>query len=260
MPSPFFAPVTIALAAVVIALAVIATTVLAIAATLVPSWLVSPLSPSSLAEVFIITLVALTLVALDPLAFFVALVAVVFTTLAVAIRRCLLPAANARPMAARLSSTDAGATAASCPPAELLLPLMALYFIMADCYVVASAPAPSSHCCSHRHCCHRFVIVTTRPHLRGNPLRKKKRQKKSIFIYGTTFKKNESGSNFQRIQICNDSSQKKKNYGRHPLSKKCGEGKTKRPRASDTPGNLESHLASGHVDHDKAVIELGFLA
>ncbi len=158
------------------------------------------------------------IVTLDPLAFFVALVAIVFTTLAVAVRRCLLSAANARPLAARLSSADAGATAASCPPAEPLLPLVALYFIMADCYVVASAPAPSSHCRSRRHRCHRFVIVTTHPHLRRNPLRRKKRQKKSIFIYGTTFKKNESGSNFQRIQIWNDRSQKqKKNYGRHPL-------------------------------------------
>jgi hypothetical protein len=121
-------------------------------------------------------------------------------------------------LAARLSFADAGATAASCPPAEPLLPLVTLYFIMADCYVVASAPAPSSHCHSHRHHCHRFVIVTARPHLQRNPLRRKKRQKKYIFIYGTTFKKNESGSNFQQIQIWNDRSQKqKKNYGRHPL-------------------------------------------
>ncbi len=75
------------------------------------------------------------------------------------------------------------------------------------------------HCCSRRHCCHRFVIVTARPHLRRNPLRRKKRQKKSIFIYGTTFKKNESGSNFQQIQIWNDCSQnQKKNYGRQPMA------------------------------------------
>jgi hypothetical protein len=33
-------------------------------------------------------------------------------------------------------------------------------------------------------------------HMRRNPYRKKKRQKKSIFIYGTTFKKNESGKRF----------------------------------------------------------------
>ena len=35
-------------------------------------------------------------------------------------------------------------------------------------------------------------------HMRRNPFRKKKRQKKSIFIYGTTFKKNESGQDFQQ--------------------------------------------------------------
>jgi len=33
-------------------------------------------------------------------------------------------------------------------------------------------------------------------HMRRNPYRNKKRQKKSIFIYGTTFKKNESGRDF----------------------------------------------------------------
>ncbi len=43
-----------------------------------------PSSPSSLGEVSIITLITLTLVTLDPLAFFVPLVAVVFTALAVA--------------------------------------------------------------------------------------------------------------------------------------------------------------------------------
>jgi hypothetical protein len=134
-----FAPVAVALAAVVIPLAVVTTTVLAIAAALVPSWLLCPLSPSSIGEVSIITLVALTLVAFNPLAFFVTLVDVVFTTLAVAFRGCLLSAANARPMAARLSSADAGATAASRLPAEPLLPFVALYFVMADCYVVASS-------------------------------------------------------------------------------------------------------------------------
>jgi hypothetical protein len=47
---------------------------------------------------------------------------------------------------------------------------------------------------------------------------KKNRQKKSFFIYGTTFKKNESGRDFQRGQIWNDRSQKqKKNLGSHPL-------------------------------------------
>ncbi len=119
------------------------------------------------------------------------------------------------PWAARLLSADAGAVAASRPPVELLLPLVALYFIMADCYVVASAPVPSFHCHSRRHRCHHFMIVTAHPHLRRNPLKRKKRQKKSIFIYG---KKNEFGSNFQQIQICNNCSQKqKKNYGRHPV-------------------------------------------
>jgi hypothetical protein len=38
-----------------------------------------------------------------------------------------------------------------------------------------------------------------------------------LFIYGTTFKKNESDQDFQRGQIWNDRSQKQKlNYGRHP--------------------------------------------
>jgi hypothetical protein len=105
-----------------------------------------------------------------------------FTTLAVAVCGCLLSAVNARPLAARLSSADTGATAASCPLAEPLLPLVALYFIMADCYVVALAPAPLSHCCSHHHHCHRFV--TAHPRLRRNPLRKKKRQK-SLFLFTT---------------------------------------------------------------------------
>jgi hypothetical protein len=55
-------------------------------------------------------------------------------------------------------------------------------------------------------------------HMRRNPFRKKRRQKKSIFFYGTTFKKNESGRDFQRVQIWYDRAQKKKkNYGSHPL-------------------------------------------
>jgi hypothetical protein len=158
--------------------------------------LLCPSSPSSLGEVSIITLVALTLVALDPLAFFVTLIAIVFTTLAVAVRGCLLSATNAHPSAGRLSSADAGAAAASRPPAEPLLPLVALYFIMAGCYVVASAPAPSSHCCSRRYPCHRFVIVTALPHLRKNPFRRRKRQKKSIFIYGTRNRKKQIWTEF----------------------------------------------------------------
>jgi hypothetical protein len=140
------------------------------------------LSPSSIGEVSIITLIALTLVALNPLAFFVTLVAVVFTTLAVAFHGCLLSASNARPLAARLSSADAGATAASCPPAEPLLPFMALYFIMADCYVIASAPVPSSHCCSQHHHCHCFMIVTYRlSTLTEESVQKKKKAEKLYF-------------------------------------------------------------------------------
>jgi hypothetical protein len=55
-------------------------------------------------------------------------------------------------------------------------------------------------------------------HMRRNPYRKKKRQKKSIFIYSTTVKKNESARDFQQGQIWNDRSQKqKKNYDSHPL-------------------------------------------
>jgi hypothetical protein len=46
--------------------------------------LMCPITPSSLGEVSIITLVTLTLITLNPLAFFVALVAVVFTALAFA--------------------------------------------------------------------------------------------------------------------------------------------------------------------------------
>jgi hypothetical protein len=143
-----------------------------------------PSSPTSLGEVSIITLVALTLVAFDPLAFFVALVAIVFTTLAIAIHGCLLSAANAHPLAARLSSTDTGATAASHLPAELLLPLVALYFIMADCYVIALAPAPSSHChgaLSLPLLCDCYNQST----LTEEFLQKKKKAEKSIFIYDT---------------------------------------------------------------------------
>jgi hypothetical protein len=141
------------------------------------------LSPSSIGEVSIITLVALTFVALNPLAFFVTLVAVVFTTLAVAFRGCLLSAANARPLAARLSSADAGATAASRLPAEPLLPFVALYFIMADCYVVALAPAPSSHCRSRHHHCHCFVIVTYRPSTLTEESVQKKKKAEKVYFY-----------------------------------------------------------------------------
>jgi hypothetical protein len=72
---------------------------------------------------------------------------------------------------------------------EPLLPRVALYFIMADCYVVALALAPSSHCCSRRLHFHCFAIVTAHPHLRRNLVRRKKRQKKSIFIYAQILRK-----------------------------------------------------------------------
>jgi hypothetical protein len=144
-----------------------------------------PLSPSFLGEVSVTTLVTLTLVALDPLSFFIALVAIVFTALAIAIRQCLLSAMNAPPLAACLSSADAG----SCLPAEPLLPLVALYFIIADCYVLASTPAPSSHYCSRRHHCHCIVIVTIRPHLQRNPFRKKKAEKVYFYLRHNKLKK-----------------------------------------------------------------------
>ncbi len=47
---------------------------------------------------------------------------------------------------------------------------------------VASAPGPSSHCCTHCHRCHRIVIVTARPHLWRNPFRRRKRQKSLLFL------------------------------------------------------------------------------
>jgi hypothetical protein len=54
--------------------------------------------------------------------------------------------------------------------------------------------------------------------LRRNPYRKKKRQKKSIFIYGTTFKKKEFFREFSARPDLEDRSQKqKKNYGSHPV-------------------------------------------
>jgi len=49
----------------------------------------------------------------------------------------------------------------------------------------------------------------------------KKRKGRKCLFFGTTFKKNESGGDFQRVQIWNDCSQKqKKNYGSHPLKSK----------------------------------------
>ncbi len=178
-----FAPVTIALAAivvvVVVALAVVVTTVLAVAATLVPFLLLCPLSLTSLGLDFVIALIALALIAL---AFIVTLVVIVFTVLAFAFYHCLLSAVIASLPAACLSSTDAGATSASCPPVELLLPLVALYFIMANYYIVALAPMPSSHCCSRRHRCHCIMIVSRPATLMEKSLQKKEMGRKSLFL------------------------------------------------------------------------------
>jgi hypothetical protein len=120
-------------------------------------------------------LIALANVAL---AFFVALVVVVFTALAIAVRRCLLSTTIALLPAAHLLSTDAGASAASHPPAESLLSYVALYFIMADCYIVALAPTPSSHCHSRRNRCHPIVIVSLpATHMEESVQKKEKAQR-----------------------------------------------------------------------------------
>ena len=144
-----------------------------------------PSSPSSHGEVSIsvIALVALALVALAlvALAFFIALVVIIFTALAVAVSRCLLSAAITHPLAACLLSADVGAAAASCPPAEPVLPLVVLYFIMADCYVVALAPVPSSHCCSCHHCCHRIMILSSPATLMEESHQKGKKEEKVYF-------------------------------------------------------------------------------
>ncbi len=150
--------------------------------SLVPSWLLCSLSPSSIKEVSVITLVTLALVAL---AFFCCPCCRCLHCPCHCHLRCLLSATIARPMAARLSSADGGAAAASCPTVEPLLPLVAPYFIMADCYIIALAPAPSSHCCSHCHCCHCIVIVSRTATLMEEFIQKEKRQEKSIFNCGT---------------------------------------------------------------------------
>jgi hypothetical protein len=97
-----------------------------------------------------------------------------FTALAIAIHWCLLSAAIACPPAARLSPADTGPAAASHPPAEPLLPLVALYFVMADIYVVTLVSTPSSHCCSCHHHCHCIVIVSCLAMLTEESLQKKK--------------------------------------------------------------------------------------
>jgi hypothetical protein len=140
--------------------------------------IVCPSSPSSLGEVPIIVLIALALVALT---FFAPLVVVVFTALAVAICRCLLSAVIARLLAAHLLSTGAGAAAASRPRAEPLLPLVALYFIMADYYAVALAPTPSSYCPSCCHHCHCIMIVSHPATLTKESIQKNEKAEKVYF-------------------------------------------------------------------------------
>jgi hypothetical protein len=105
------------------------------------------------------------MIALIALAFFVALVVIVFTALAVAVCWCLLSAAITR------------------SPEETLLPLVALYFIMADCYIAASAPMPSSHYCSRHHCCHCIVIVSCPATLTEESVLKKKKAGKVFFSF-----------------------------------------------------------------------------
>jgi hypothetical protein len=213
-----FAPVAIALAAIVLALAVVTTTVLSIAVTLVPGWLMCLLSPFSFGEASVIALLTLTLV---PLAFFVALVVLVFTALAVAIRRCLLFIVITCPPAACLLSVDTGAAAASCPPVEFLLPLMALYFIMADCYVLALAPTPSSHCRSCHDCCHCIMIVGCPAALMEESLQKKKRQKSLFLITAKNWKQ------LSRLELLASPNlellltKTKNNHSSHPLWNLC---------------------------------------
>jgi hypothetical protein len=72
---------------------------------------------------------------------------------------------------------------------------------MADCYIVALAPAPSSHCHSRRHHCHCFVIFTARPHLRRNPLRRRKGRKSLFFFTAQQIEKSKSGPSFYQVQI-----------------------------------------------------------
>jgi hypothetical protein len=72
---------------------------------------------------------------------------------------------------------------------------------------------PSGQYCSHGVAIFAWSSAATPPfqvwrHIRRNPFEIKKKQKQSIFIYCTTFKKNESGRDFQQGQICNDLSQK----------------------------------------------------
>jgi hypothetical protein len=57
--------------------------------------------------------------------------------------------------------------------------------------------------------------------LAGESLQTKEKAEKSIFIYGTTFKKHESGRDFQRGQIWNNCSQKKLRQSTSRVSQLC---------------------------------------
>jgi hypothetical protein len=76
---------------------------------------------------------------------------------------------------------------------------MALYFIMADCYVIALAPTPSSNCCSCHHCCHHIVIVSHPATPTEESGLKKEMAGKVNFIYGTRIEKSGPDSRFSPI-------------------------------------------------------------
>jgi hypothetical protein len=86
---------------------------------------------------------------------------------------------------------------AAAPPTSAAAAAKAV--VAAAAAVAAAAVAiPNGERCDH---CPHFPVWK---HLQRNPLRRKKRQKILFLFTATTFKKNESGSNFQRIQIWND--------------------------------------------------------
>jgi hypothetical protein len=64
-----------------------------------------------------------------------------------------------------------------------------------------------------------IIIFQSRSTCEGIHSEERKGRKGLLFLStATTFKKHESGSDFQRIQIWNDREQKhKKNYGSHPI-------------------------------------------
>jgi hypothetical protein len=172
------------------------------------------LSPSTFEEVSVITLVALALAALT---FFIALIVVIFTALTIAICQCFLSTTIVHPLAACLLSADAGAAAASHPPVEPLLPLVALYFIMTDCYVVISTPAPSSHCCSRGHCCHCIVIVSRPAALTEETLQKKKSRNSLFLITAQNGRYNVQTGLFSKSKQDLSLLKPKEQLGRHPI-------------------------------------------